>query len=92
MEQNPIWGGGADGGVVRERCFLSLPLQDDEEEIQSEALSVSRKFRTLRDEVVSHYGYEHFTLGHKAAVNSTQDQFTTKTIMQCNSESHGCEC
>lgn len=91
MEHNPTWGGGADGAVVRERCFLSLPLQDNEEEIQSEALSVSRKFRTLRDEVVSHYGYENFTLGHKA-VNSTQDQFTTKTIKQCRSESHGCKC
>lgn len=84
--------GGSDGGGVRERCFLSLPLQDEEEEFQSEAQSVSRKFQTLRDEVLRHYGYEHFVLGRKATANSTQDQFTAKTKMQCNSESHGCKC
>lgn len=60
-------------------------VQDDEAEFQSEARSVSRKFQNIRDEVVLQYGYSRFKPKHPAG-NSTQEQFTTKTMMQCDSE------
>ena len=62
-------------------------MQDDEAEFQSEALSVSRTFQTIRDEVVLQYGYDRFRPKHGAAANNTQEQFTTQTMMQCDSES-----
>lgn len=66
-------------------CFCSI-VQDDKETFQSEALIVSHKFQILRDELVLQYGYDRFR-PNAGAGNSTQDQFTTKTRMQCDSES-----
>uniref|UniRef100_A0A665TFC1 Uncharacterized protein n=1 Tax=Echeneis naucrates TaxID=173247 RepID=A0A665TFC1_ECHNA len=57
------------------------------DKLEAEALDVSRKFQSIRDEVVLQYGYERFRPQHKESGNSTQQQFTTKTMMQCDSES-----
>lgn len=62
-----------------------FPVQDDEAEFQSEAQSISRKFQNIRDEVVLQYGYDQFKPKH-AAGNSTQEQYTSKTMMQCDGE------
>ncbi|CAJ1061252.1 E3 ubiquitin-protein ligase DCST1 [Xyrichtys novacula] len=60
---------------------------DDEEKFQSEALIVSRKFQNIRDEVVLQYGYDRFKNPTAATAmgNSTQQQFSAKTMMQCDS-------
>ncbi|KAG7218794.1 hypothetical protein INR49_006429 [Caranx melampygus] len=67
---------------------ITQELMDDKAEFESEAVDVSRKFQQLRDEVVLQYGYDGFKPAHggaAAAAGSTQQQFTTKTMMQCNS-------
>lgn len=71
-----------------------FPAQDNEAELQSQAQNISREFQTLRDDVIAQYGYERFrsrraaaaTTG--AAASSTQELFTSRTRMQCDSESH----
>lgn len=69
-----------------------FPAQDNEAELQSEAQNISREFQTLRDNIIAQYGYERFrsrraaTAG--AATSSTQELFTSRTRMQCDSESH----
>ncbi|XP_070690872.1 E3 ubiquitin-protein ligase DCST1 [Pempheris klunzingeri] len=68
--------------------LITQELQEGEAEFQSEARSVSRKFQTIRDDVVLQYGYDRFKPGRDAASaagNSTQEQFTIKTMMQCDS-------
>ncbi|KAG7233905.1 hypothetical protein INR49_006421 [Caranx melampygus] len=68
---------------------ITQELMDDKAEFESEAVDVSRKFQQLRDEVVLQYGYDGFKPAHgaaaAAAAGSTQQQFTTKTMMQCDS-------
>ncbi|XP_029359740.1 E3 ubiquitin-protein ligase DCST1-like [Echeneis naucrates] len=64
---------------------ITQELMDGEVELEAEALDVSRKFQSIRDEVVLQYGYERFRPQHKESGNSTQQQFTTKTMMQCDS-------
>ncbi|KAM9353586.1 E3 ubiquitin-protein ligase DCST1 [Symphorus nematophorus] len=81
--------------AVRPFVLITQELMDDEAEFQSETLSVSRKFQNIRDEVVLQYGYERFKPKPAAAAaaaaaaasanSSTQEQFTTKTMMQCDS-------
>ncbi|XP_036929080.1 E3 ubiquitin-protein ligase DCST1 isoform X5 [Acanthopagrus latus] len=71
--------------AVRPAVVITQQLMDDEAEFQSEALSVSRTFQTIRDEVVLQYGYDRFRPKHGAAANNTQEQFTTQTMMQCDS-------
>ncbi|XP_047455094.1 E3 ubiquitin-protein ligase DCST1 isoform X2 [Mugil cephalus] len=63
--------------------LVSQELMDDKETFQSEALSVSHKFQSVRDELVLQYGYDRFR-PNRGAANSTQDQFTSKTRTQCN--------
>nr|XP_020474373.1 DC-STAMP domain-containing protein 1 [Monopterus albus] len=67
-------------------CLL-FPVQDSKSAFQSEALSISSKFQTIRDEIVSQYGYDQFTPKRNAAAatGSTQQQFAAKTMMHCNS-------
>lgn len=67
---------------------LVFAAQDDKAEFESEAVDVGRKFQQIRDEVVRQYGYDGFEPARGAlAAGSTQQQFTTKTRMQCDSES-----
>ncbi|XP_040899645.1 E3 ubiquitin-protein ligase DCST1 [Toxotes jaculatrix] len=71
--------------AVRPFVLITQQLVDDKAGFESEALSVGRKFQTIRDEVVLQYGYERFRQEHAESGNSTQDRFTTKTMMQCHS-------
>lgn len=50
-----------------------------------EALNVSKKFQDIRDEMVLQYGYDRFETN--SGGNSTQEEFTAKTLKQCDSES-----
>ncbi|XP_058504243.1 E3 ubiquitin-protein ligase DCST1 isoform X1 [Solea solea] len=52
-------------------------LQDDKAEFESDAVNVSRRFQIIRDEVVAQYGYNQ-------TGNSSQERFTTQTMMQCD--------
>uniref|UniRef100_A0A8C4FAQ7 Dendritic cell-specific transmembrane protein-like domain-containing protein n=2 Tax=Dicentrarchus labrax TaxID=13489 RepID=A0A8C4FAQ7_DICLA len=69
--------------AIRPFILITQELMDDEAKFQSESLSVSRNFQNIRDEVVLQYGYDRFKPKHTG--NSTQEQFTTKTMMQCDS-------
>ena len=61
--------------------------QDDDAEFQAEARGVSRTFQDIRDEVVRQYGYDTFRPQHAVtAGDSTQEQFTSRTMMQCDGE------
>lgn len=67
---------------------LLFPVQDNKAEFESGVLNISRKFQTIRDEVALQYGYSLFKKKNDTVVgNGTQQQFTAKTRMQCNSES-----
>ncbi|XP_034410140.1 E3 ubiquitin-protein ligase DCST1 [Cyclopterus lumpus] len=68
--------------AVKPFVLITRQLMDDEEEFESEALSVSGNFQNIRDEVVLQFGYDRFNAN---ASGSTQDQFTSKTRMQCDS-------
>ncbi|XP_041650107.1 E3 ubiquitin-protein ligase DCST1 [Cheilinus undulatus] len=71
--------------AIRPFLLITQELMDDKDEFQSEALSVSRKFQNIRDAVVLQYGYDLFKQKHATATNSTQEQFMSKTMMQCDS-------
>nr|XP_046255963.1 E3 ubiquitin-protein ligase DCST1 isoform X10 [Scatophagus argus] len=72
--------------AIRPVIVITQELLDNEAEFQSEALSISRKFQNIRDEVVLQYGYERFKPKQTAATEwNTQQQFTAKTMMQCDS-------
>lgn len=47
---------------------------------------MSRKFQSIRDEVMGQYGYDSMEQGPVAAGNSTQDLYAAKTMMRCDSE------
>ncbi|TDH11201.1 hypothetical protein EPR50_G00058360 [Perca flavescens] len=64
---------------------ITQELMDDEPQFQSEARSVSSKFQDIRDEVLLQYGFDRFKPKDAARGNSTQEQFTFKTRMQCDS-------
>lgn len=51
-----------------------------------EALNVSKKFQDIRDEMVLQYGYDRFET-KQGGGNSTQEEFTAKTLKQCDSKS-----
>ncbi|XP_068426854.1 E3 ubiquitin-protein ligase DCST1 isoform X3 [Clinocottus analis] len=69
--------------AVKPFVLITQQLMDDETEFESEAQDVSTNFQNIRDEVVLQYGYDKFK--HTPNGTSTQDQFTYKTMMQCNS-------
>ncbi|XP_041798172.1 E3 ubiquitin-protein ligase DCST1 [Chelmon rostratus] len=73
--------------AVRPARLIMQEVLDDGARFQSEARSVSRKFQNIRDEVALQYGYDRFKPNHAAAAagTSTQEQFTKKTMMQCDS-------
>uniref|UniRef100_A0A3Q3K4K3 Dendritic cell-specific transmembrane protein-like domain-containing protein n=1 Tax=Monopterus albus TaxID=43700 RepID=A0A3Q3K4K3_MONAL len=73
--------------AVRPFLLITQELMDSKSAFQSEALSISSKFQTIRDEIVSQYGYDQFTPKRNAAAatGSTQQQFAAKTMMHCNS-------
>ncbi|XP_076593573.1 DC-STAMP domain-containing protein 1 [Chaetodon auriga] len=72
--------------AVRPVLLIAQEVMDDGAQLQSETLSVSRTFQDIRDEVVLQYGYDRFKPEHAAAAgSSTQEQFTSKTMMQCDS-------
>lgn len=51
-----------------------------------EALNVSKKFQDIRDEMVLQYGYDRFE-SKQGGGNSTQEEFTAKTLKQCDGKS-----
>ncbi|XP_070986512.1 E3 ubiquitin-protein ligase DCST1-like [Oncorhynchus clarkii lewisi] len=59
-------------------------IVEDNGEFQDEAKSVSRKFQSIRDEVMGQYGYDSMEQGPVAAGNSTQDLYAAKTMMRCD--------
>ncbi|KAK2845199.1 hypothetical protein Q5P01_011858 [Channa striata] len=72
--------------AVRPFLLITRELVDNKAEFESEVLNVSRMFQTIRDEVVHQYGYDRFEPQHNSTSDeTTQQQFTAKTRMQCNS-------
>ncbi|XP_069392842.1 E3 ubiquitin-protein ligase DCST1 isoform X2 [Paralichthys olivaceus] len=71
--------------AIRPFTVITQQLVDDKAAFESEALSVSRKFQIIRDEVIAQYGYDQFKPQRMEFDRKTQEQFTTKTMMQCNS-------
>ncbi|KAG7459284.1 hypothetical protein JOB18_025820, partial [Solea senegalensis] len=63
--------------AVSQYTHILKELQDDKAEFESDALNVSRRFQIIRDEVVAQYGYNQ-------TGNSSQERFTTQTMMQCD--------
>ncbi|XP_071759838.2 DC-STAMP domain-containing protein 1 [Centroberyx gerrardi] len=75
--------------TVQPFILIAQEIQNDTAEFQEEARSVSRKFQSIRDEVVSQYGYDRFQPQPAAAAaaasgNTTQERFTARTMMQCD--------
>ncbi|CAB1334232.1 unnamed protein product [Coregonus sp. 'balchen'] len=54
------------------------------EPFMQEAKSVSRKFHSIRDEIMGQFGYDSMKQGPVAAGNSTQDLYAAKTMMRCD--------
>ncbi|XP_041844616.1 E3 ubiquitin-protein ligase DCST1 isoform X2 [Melanotaenia boesemani] len=71
--------------AIRPFVVISQELTDDEAKFQSEAQSISKKFQIIRDEVALQYGYDRFKPEPGGGGQSTQEEFTTKTKMQCDS-------
>ncbi|XP_056142130.1 E3 ubiquitin-protein ligase DCST1 [Lampris incognitus] len=61
---------------------VAQDIVDDSTKFQQEARNISRKFQNIRDEVIGQYGYDRFR--PQPTGNNTQDQFTAKTMMQCD--------
>lgn len=55
-------------------------------QLQKEAQNVSRQFEGIRDEVMGQYGYDSFGQNLTATGNSTQEQYTAKTMLRCECE------
>ncbi|KAF3692473.1 E3 ubiquitin-protein ligase DCST1 [Channa argus] len=70
--------------AVRPFMLITQELVDNKAEFESEVLNISRKFQTIRDEVILQYGYDKFK-HNTTSGDTTQQQFTAKTMMQCNS-------
>ncbi|XP_074510482.1 E3 ubiquitin-protein ligase DCST1 isoform X1 [Sebastes fasciatus] len=70
--------------AMRPFLVVAQELMDDDEEFQDEAQSVNRNFQNIRDQVVHQYGYDRFNPKPNPG-NSTQEQFASKTMMQCDS-------
>ncbi|XP_030606486.1 E3 ubiquitin-protein ligase DCST1 [Archocentrus centrarchus] len=69
--------------AVKPFLNITQELMDDKADFQLESLNVSKKFQDIRDEIVLQYGYDRFET--KRGGNSTQEEFTTKTLKQCDS-------
>lgn len=68
--------------AVEPFVLVTQELMDGEEEFQSEAQSVNRKFQTIRNQVVGQYGYD--SSKPDQAGTNTQEQFAAKVMMRCN--------
>ncbi|CAL8298911.1 unnamed protein product [Gadus morhua 'NCC'] len=68
--------------TVEPLIALSQQVMEEQGGFQEEALDVSRAFQQIRDEVIAQYGYDRFSTNSSS---STQDQFTSKTRLQCDS-------
>uniref|UniRef100_A0A3B4XQY1 Uncharacterized protein n=1 Tax=Seriola lalandi dorsalis TaxID=1841481 RepID=A0A3B4XQY1_SERLL len=66
------------------RDAVSPFLRITKELMVTETRPGTSQLTSIRDEVVLQYGYDKF---RPQQGNSTQEQFTTKTMMQCDSES-----
>ncbi|XP_061574076.1 E3 ubiquitin-protein ligase DCST1 [Cololabis saira] len=64
---------------------VTQELMDDKPGFESEARSASSNFQSIRDEVVLQYGYDRFQPQPSGGNSSTQEQFSSKTRMQCDS-------
>ncbi|XP_053351203.1 E3 ubiquitin-protein ligase DCST1 [Clarias gariepinus] len=70
--------------TVSEPFFQVLQeIVDDSVQLQKEAQNVSRQFEGIRDEVMGQYGYDSFGQNLTATGNSTQEQYTAKTMLRC---------
>ncbi|XP_017335363.1 E3 ubiquitin-protein ligase DCST1 isoform X3 [Ictalurus punctatus] len=55
----------------------------DSVQLQKEAQNVSRQFQGIRNEVMGEYGYDSIGQNITPTGNSTQEQYTAKTMMRC---------
>ncbi|XP_016893533.1 E3 ubiquitin-protein ligase DCST1 isoform X2 [Cynoglossus semilaevis] len=65
--------------AIKPLSTIMEQLVDDNTDFEAESRSVPAKFQVIRDEVASRYGYE------RLSGNSTQERFTSRTMMQCDS-------
>ncbi|XP_020566185.1 E3 ubiquitin-protein ligase DCST1 isoform X1 [Oryzias latipes] len=71
--------------AIRPFILVTEELTGDQVEFESETRSISQKFQNIRDEMVLQYGYERFKPPAGGGANSTQEQFSIRTKMQCDS-------
>ncbi|CAL8249546.1 unnamed protein product [Boreogadus saida] len=71
--------------TVEPLITLSKQVMAEQGGFQEEALDISKAFQQIRDEVIAQYGYDRFSTNGDSS--STQDQFTSKTRLQCDSGS-----
>ncbi|XP_061884857.1 E3 ubiquitin-protein ligase DCST1 isoform X1 [Entelurus aequoreus] len=69
--------------AVKPFLTLAQEVAEDEAELQSEALDADKKFRVIQDQVAHQYGYDPLKSEDDAS-RSTQEQFVTQTMMQCD--------
>ncbi|XP_013883924.1 DC-STAMP domain-containing protein 1 [Austrofundulus limnaeus] len=69
--------------AIKPFILITQELMDNKDQFQSEALNVSARFQNIRKEVASQYGYDQ--VRSRPGGNSTQERFTSKTRMQCDS-------
>uniref|UniRef100_A0A3P9CL19 DC-STAMP domain containing 1 n=1 Tax=Maylandia zebra TaxID=106582 RepID=A0A3P9CL19_9CICH len=70
--------------AIKPFLIITQELMDNKEGFELEALNVSKKFQDIRDEMVLQYGYDRFET-KQGGGNSTQEEFTAKTLKQCDS-------
>ncbi|CAI5661556.1 unnamed protein product [Oreochromis niloticus] len=70
--------------AIKPFLIITQELMDDKAGFELEALNVSKKFQDIRDEMVLQYGYDRFET-KQGGGNSTQEEFTAKTLKQCDS-------
>ncbi|XP_031582790.1 E3 ubiquitin-protein ligase DCST1 isoform X2 [Oreochromis aureus] len=70
--------------AIKPFLIITQELMDDKAGFELEALNVSKKFQDIRDEMVLQYGYDRFET-KQGSGNSTQEEFTAKTLKQCDS-------
>ncbi|XP_030014244.1 E3 ubiquitin-protein ligase DCST1 [Sphaeramia orbicularis] len=69
--------------TVRPLILIAQELKGESAGFQVETHKINGEFQNIRDEVLHQYGYSQFEPEH--TTNTTQEQFTAKTMMQCNS-------
>ncbi|KAK3551142.1 hypothetical protein QTP70_013907, partial [Hemibagrus guttatus] len=70
--------------TVSEPYFQVLQeIVADSVQLQREAQNVSREFEGIKNEVMGQYGYDSLGQNLTTTGNSTQEQYTAKTMMRC---------